>query len=595
MTPSSTTACRSLVALLVAALLCAGCAGAPSPADATTAATTSQALQGSAEGATMATMVSQAVAATMTAPTPTTPPSPTPYTPVITDLEPFLHEPTGLTGLRPVGWAFEELPSGFTTYPGLKEQGSFTATLTATGEPVTVTRALFERLKGPDMIVTEENRNSDGGRLIVVDETGLTTYARVTLTDRGLLTLVLSMPTDQALMESFRIREMLDSIKLSGEYLTEVACRYGFTSRTLTSEDAWMLPADQLGDSLDPINYFDAPALFAGSSIGDFDGDGRQDLALVTSVPVDMGNQLMIFLQGEDGAPGRPTCFSIGWTPRTLASGDLNSDGRDDVVVGGQGSELNVFLSAEEALFGTRRSYASGQDATALAVADLNGDGRDDVVASFWNSDVVGLFLQQERDGPGEMIGLPAKSGGINDLAVGDVSGDGLPDIIAQPSSGVQVYLQQPDHSFATSVAYQSSRRSTGVAVGDLTGDGRNDVVISAGDNVVGSWLIVFEQSAGGTLVETASYSLFRRQQAVELADLDGDERLDVVVLHEGEHVLSVLHQQGDGTLAPAKLYLALSDSANPQAMDIGDLNGNGQADIVVAGAGFTVFYGRVP
>ena len=84
-------------------------------------------------------------------------------------------------------------------------------------------------------------------------------------------------------------------------------------------------------------------------AIGDLDGDGRKDIALLTSFYFDAANDYMVhvFLQNADGTLKPRVKYSVGQRGSSMDIGDVNGDGRDDVVVGlssGAGTGIAVLL-----------------------------------------------------------------------------------------------------------------------------------------------------------------------------------------------------------------------------------------------------------
>ena len=330
-------------------------------------------------------------------------------------------------------------------------------------------------------------------------------------------------------------------------------------------------------------------------ALGDFTGDGRNDVAISTqdSDTAAEPNHVYLFAQGPDGWMHRvdelETQMSVA-PDLGLAAGDLDGDGKTDAVLA-NGQALDVFFQRAGGLAGGQPISLDG--AQTVEAADLDGDGKVDLVASATAGLVVLKGLGAGSFGAPVVVSAQRQK----EVEVGDVTSDGRQDLVSCNGTVALVFAQLAGGTFAPPTQHAGDIACESVALGDVNGDGRADVAMVGGANAGSSRLDVFVQQSNGTVAQTAvTYPTSDFPRSVEGGDMNGDGRADLVVVHDGWRRVGVHAQAPDRTLDPERLNdVPFSGLGPAHKLAIGDVNSDGRPDAVVANDrhGLVILWGQ--
>ena len=336
--------------------------------------------------------------------------------------------------------------------------------------------------------------------------------------------------------------------------------------------------ANRVPDECDilPVNYGPASrqgAPFPGSLwdilAGDFDRDGRQDLALLHSGGR-LSSEVSIFRNDGRGGFGEGWIHALNGDFGRLTAADIDTDGDTDLVATGSsagGSFASVLPNSGDGTFGSIRnldlvrgiasvafadfdrdgdldlaaavsfrlvcmrndggvfteaqSLSVGPDPTLVSATDLDGDGDVDLATGnvFEN---VSLFLN-EGDGLFEAGRNYAAGGSVRFLLAADLDADGDADLAAGSVTAVSVLLNSGDASFTTPFRSTLGADVTEMALGDLDGDGDLDMAAAADGS------LAFVPNHGGGAFGPARAPGQFRAQGLEAVDLDSDGTPELV------------------------------------------------------------------
>jgi type VII secretion-associated serine protease mycosin len=325
---------------------------------------------------------------------------------------------------------------------------------------------------------------------------------------------------------------------------------------------------DQFGD---PIELY-LGTIVSSVAVGDVNGDGRNDIAFLLGDSSQIPDTLVTLLQTSTRSFALGDVIATDATVgRALSIADLDGDNANDVALAVSGG-VDIFTQSGGTLDPTATFVATASTPAEIAVAPVDGGADNDLVVG--GPDGIHVYY-----GPAfaSSDAVETTTAITHSLAVGDVNGNAAPDIVATAPGTVLVYTQAGAHTFVETSQVVTSARA--IVTGDVNDDGDVDAVATVRSSA-GRVRTLLNGDTLGALTTTESWP-----DAVAIADVDQDGRNDAVVLHDDSGDVGVFTQQNDGSLGDEEPFFFddFKSAYGARALAVDDVDSDSYPDIVVA------------
>ena len=302
-------------------------------------------------------------------------------------------------------------------------------------------------------------------------------------------------------------------------------------------------------------------------AIGDFNNDGNQDIAFSndgdSTVGIRLGN-------GSGGFSGS-TIVNVGVRPFGIAVGDFNNDGRQDFATANRNSSsASVRLGDGMGGFTGTTEVPAGGNPESLAIGDVNNDGNQDLAIASLNGPFdVAIRL---GNGLGGFSGTTSVVIGVNlrSVVFGDFNNDGILDLAAAGSTLVAIRLGDGSGNFSGTTVVPVS--STGISLGDFNSDGNQDFV--SVDVVTDLASVRFGNGTGG-FTGTTDIPIGFGPEKVAVGDFNNDGKQDFASANR-DGTVSIVTGNGLGGFT---LVTNETVGGGTRSVAIGDFNNDGKQD----------------
>ena len=328
--------------------------------------------------------------------------------------------------------------------------------------------------------------------------------------------------------------------------------------------------------------------------MADLNADGNVDIVVANEKS---GDASVLLGDGKGGfSQARGSPFPAGPSPNDIAVGDFNRDGRLDLAFANHETQhLTVLLGDGRGGF----AQAPGSPVTVtvrphvhgIATADLNGDGNIDLVTDSWAEDRLEILFGDGKGRfrtPGSYVAVAKHP--YQRIRVADLNGDGKADIVSPNLEGdnVTILLSDGEGGFRqpSGSPFPCGDSPFNVAIGDVNADGIPDLAIvnspsSTADRSGrdGLTILTGDGRGGFTTMAGSPFVTGKSPNMVAIGDVNGDGVADVVVSNPDRNNITIFTMSHHGSVASRT---TLSVPGHPKGLAIRDVNGDGKADIVI-------------
>jgi hypothetical protein len=371
------------------------------------------------------------------------------------------------------------------------------------------------------------------------------------------------------------------------------------TDPTETATDSTDDPTETTGDLPDPTcgdgNSDPGEFCFSNADVsdlveveslaaGDFDGDGKLDLAIGRKDDV-----LVLFGDGLGGFPLESDLPEPPGNYRGVAAGDLDGDQLDDLgAVNQDADDLLVYLSTGNGSFAPAITHPLGDSPTQLYLIHLDEDPFLDAITAVRNTDRVAISF---GDGVGGFTApVTFDSGGDEPVALGlgfFDPGDLIDVVVANSNSDeVGVLLGNGLGQLADPAVHQLAGRPRAAVIADFNLDSYVDVAAPLED--VDRVALLLGQGDGSLFEPVIELDVGNKPMGAAATDLDNDSASDLLVLNVDDASVGVLFNNPDapGQFTAHQTLVWFDDFYALAAILVADFNDDGVDDVIVGGSG---------
>lgn len=314
-------------------------------------------------------------------------------------------------------------------------------------------------------------------------------------------------------------------------------------------------------------------------AVGDINSDKKNDVILGTAQYGDPSNDFCIFIYLQDSTGNLIQSHKIKYgasSIRCIDIGDLNGDSKNDLAIG-YGDSVRILQQNPTGTLFLLEPLYSGKSVDGLSIGDVDGDGKNDIAVSHWNDPFIKIFYSD--DSGLTPISYGAQNAGWDQILIARLGDDTENSVIYMRGQGMlddlTVFKINSQRTTDT-IFSMNSLSGRGFDVGDIDGDGGNEIVMSVGSNN-NSGLAIWKKFLYAP--DTILPRPWANFESVKIKNLDCETEREISTFASCCNNLFI-ESFKDTTI---KVTVPYQSHVWPQGLCVADINSDGLSDFLLA------------
>jgi len=297
-------------------------------------------------------------------------------------------------------------------------------------------------------------------------------------------------------------------------------------------------------------------------------------------------------LFAQAGSFNSQAWYFVGESSKNVVAADVTGDGKPDLISarnGDDGLQINVLVNKGNGTYNTRKIYEMGNyGVDRIAVGDVNGDGKQDIVAAGSSNEKIHIMLNNGSGGFSSVTSFDG-DGTIFNIFLANIDGDSDLDIItgnhqySPEGDSYSVFFNNGSGNFSSRTDYPVSDFINSIQVANIDGDSDNDLILGY---EYGTKISVAKNNGSGVFGALSDFNGGSSLYTIKAVNLDGDSDIDVVASDLDNNYPQIFTNNGTGSFTASN-----GPSLGGTQLDIltADVDGDGDQDLIGGTSGVSV------